>query len=221
MLEQVKRHIITNQWEFGPFATIIVPWLTEIPVTIYRAIKPEITPPIIVAFDVPYEGRIYFYVTYDYLGYVVTGFSEFELDLTDYEELPIQEKVMLRDFVPLYQSPSLEKNFIINNYITSVQSNDFFINAFDMGGKEFDMVIKNFSFNDNEGYLILNVYGKLYWNNANLEPMFNYVVTGQFVDAHTTPLLIYNINTIKRMGIYKRIAIPEYEEIPAIEVIEE
>ncbi|MCK4259301.1 MAG: hypothetical protein KAX49_10010 [Halanaerobiales bacterium] len=214
LLEQVKRHIITNQWEYGPFATIIVPWLTKIPVMFYRAIRSDIVPPIIVAFDVPYEGRIYFYVTYDFLGYVVTGFTETEIDLNSYEELPLQEEVMLKDFIPLYQSPSLEKNFIINNYRFSVQSNDFFINAFDMGGKEFDTVIKNFSFNENEGYLIMNVYGKEYWNNANIESMFNFVVTGQFIDAHTTPLLVYNINTIKRMGIYQRIKIPEYEEIP-------
>ena len=63
---------------------------------------------------------------------------------------------------------------------------------------------QNFSFSENEGYLLLNVYGKEYWDNANLESMFNFVVTGRMVDAHTTPIMIYALNTMKRLGIPRR-----------------
>ena len=214
LLEQMKRHIIENQWEFGPFSTIKLPWLTEMPVTIYLAKSPSKVPPLVVVFQVPQGGKTYFFVTYDFLGYVVTGQTQTDFDLKDYEQLPINTSVMLRDFVPLYAGPSLEKEFVVNNFIKSVQSNDTFINSFDLGGRLFDLTIKNFSFNDNEGYLILNVYGKEYWDNANMEAMYNFVVTGQMVDAHTTGIMIYTLNTIKRMGIYETILMPKYVEIP-------
>ena len=214
LLEQIKRHIILNQWEYGPFATIKLPWLTEMAATIYRRRTSEVFPPLIVTFDVPAQGRTYFFITYDFLGYVVTGFTQDFFDLTGYEALPITASVMLEELVPLYATPSSEKDFVVNNFIISVQSNDFFINAFEMGGKTFDLIIKNFSFHENEGYLLLNVYGKEYWDNANLEAMFNFVATGQMADAHTTPIIIYALNTLKRMGIYREVIMPVYTEIP-------
>ncbi len=217
LLEEIKRQIIINQWEYGPFSTIKLPWLTRMPVTIYRRRNSNVFPLLIVVFDVPDMGRSYFFVTYDFLGYVVTGYSDDYFDLSAYEELPIDAVVMLEDYVPLYVAQSPEKQFVIDNFVMSVQSNDFFITAFDMGGKYFDMVIKNFSFHENEGYLLLNVYGKLFWDNANLEAMFNYVSTGSMQDAHVTPILIYQINTIKRMGIYQNVLMPEYAEIPLVE----
>lgn len=115
--------------------------------------------------------------------------------------------------MPLYAAPSSEKEFVVNNFVISVQSNDFFINAFDMGGKTFELIIKNFSFHENEGYLLLNVYGKEYWDNANLEAMFNFVATGQMVDAHTTPIIIYALNTLKRMGIFQEVTMPVFTEM--------
>lgn len=214
LLEQVKRFVIANQWEYGPFATVLLPWLTEMPVTIYRSRSENTFPPLVVVFDVPMQGRTYFLVTYDYLGYVVSGFTQTGYDLSGYEELPIQATVMLRDFVPLYAAPSYEKNFVVNNFVKSVQSNDTFIDAFDMGGKLFGMTIKNFSFQENEGYLLLNVYGKEYWDTANLEAMFNYVTTGQMFDAHTTPIIIYALNSLKRLGIYEPMMMPQYQQLP-------
>jgi len=214
LMTEIRRHVILNQWEYGPFSTIKLPWLTEMPVTIYRGKTDNVIPPLVVAVDVPEQGRAYFFVTYDFLGYVVTGFTQDPYDLSGYEALPIQTVLRLEDFVPLYAAPSREKDFVVHNFMVSVQSNDFFINAFDMGGKTFDMVVKNFSFHENEGYLLLNVYGKEYWDNANLESMFNFVVTGQMVDAHTTPILIYALNTLKRLGIYRKITMPVYTEIP-------
>lgn len=214
LLNEVKRLIIENQWEYGPFATILLPWLTEMPVTIYRARERQVHPPLVVVVEPPMQRPTYFFVTYDYLGYAVSGHTNDPYDLSNYERLPIAATMTLRDFVPLYQEPSYEKQFVIDNFITSVQSNDYFINVFGMGGKDFDMILKNFSFEEKEGYLILNVYGKEYWDNANMEAMFNYIITGQMVDAHTTPLQIYTINTIKRLGIYQYIRMPVYEQIP-------
>lgn len=213
LLEEIKRHVILNQWEYGPFSTIKLPWLTEMSVTIYRRRTTEVFPPLIVTFDVPAQGRTYFFITYDFLGYVVTGFTQDFFDLTEYEALPITASVMLEEFVPLYAAPSSEKEFVVNNFVISVQSNDFFINAFNMGGRTFDLIIKNFSFHENEGYLLLNVYGKEYWDNANLEAMFNFVATGQMVDAHTTPIIIYALNTLKRMGIYREVTMPIFTEM--------
>ena len=214
LLEEIKRHVTLNQWEYGPFATIKLPWLTEMAVTIYRRRTSEVFPPLIVTFDVPAQGRTYFFITYDFLGYVVTGFSQDFFELTGYEALPITASVMLKELAPLYAAPSSEKDFVVDNFIISVQSNDFFINAFEMGGKTFDLIIKNFSFHENEGYLLLNVYGKEYWDNANLEAMFNFVATGQMADAHTTPILIYALNTLKRMGIYREVTMPFFQELP-------
>lgn len=213
LLEQIKRHIILNQWEYGPFATIKLPWLTEMAATVYRRRSTEVFPPLIVTFDVPAQGRTYFFITYDFLGYVVTGFTQDFFDLSGYEALPITAAVMLEELVPLYAAPSSEKEFVVNNFVISVQSNDFFINAFDMGGKTFELIIKNFSFHENEGYLLLNVYGKEYWDNANLEAMFNFVATGQMVDAHTTPIIIYALNTLKRMGIFQEVTMPVFTEM--------
>lgn len=213
LLEEIKRYVIQNQWEYGPFSTIKLPWLTEMPVTIYRRRTTEVFPPLIVTFDVPAQGRTYFFITYDFLGYVVTGFTQDFFDLTEYEALPITASVMLEEFVPLYAAPSSEKEFVVNNFVISVQSNDFFINAFNMGGRTFDLIIKNFSFHENEGYLLLNVYGKEYWDNANLEAMFNFVATGQMADAHATPIIIYALNTLKRMGIYREVTMPVFTEM--------
>lgn len=213
LLEEIKRYVIQNQWEYGPFSTIKLPWLTEMPVTIYRRRTTEVFPPLIVTFDVPAQGRTYFFITYDFLGYVVTGFTQDFFDLTEYEALPITASVMLEEFVPLYAAPSSEKEFVVNNFVISVQSNDFFINAFNMGGRTFDLIIKNFSFHENEGYLLLNVYGKEYWDNANLEAMFNFVATGQMADAHTMPIIIYALNTLKRMGIYREVTMPIFTEM--------
>lgn len=216
LLEQIKRHVILNQWEYGPFSTIKLPWLTEMQVTIYRRRTTNVFPPLIVTFDVPAQGRTYFFITYDFLGYVVTGFTQDFFDLSEYEALPITASVRLEELVPLYAAPSSEKEFVVNNFVISVQSNDFFINAFDMGGKTFELIIKNFSFHENEGYLLLNVYGKEYWDNANLEAMFNFVATGQMADAHTTPIIIYALNTLKRMGVFREVTMPVYREIPTV-----
>lgn len=215
LLTEIKRHIILNQWEYGPFATIKLPWLTEMAVTVYRRKTETAFPPLVVVFEVPDQGKTYFFITYDFLGYVVTGFTENPYDLSNYEQLPIQASITLEEFIPLYAAPSYEKDFVINNFVISVQSNDFFIDAFDMGGKTFDMVIKNFSFHENEGYVLMNVYGKEYWDNANIEAMFNYITTGQMADAHTTPILIYALNTLKRMGIYRPVTMPVYQEVPS------
>lgn len=218
LLTELKRHIILNQWEYGPFATIDLPWLTKMPVIIYRSRSAAVVPPLVAVVEVPDGGRTYFFVTYDFLGYVVVGFQESPYDLSGYDRLPIQASMMLEDFVPLYAAPSEEKEFVVHNFVNSVQSNDFFINAFDLGGKSTDLVIKNFSFHENEGYLILNVYGKEYWDNANLEAMFNFVITGQMTDAHTVPITIYTINTIKRLGIYRYIQLPIFQEMPIPEL---
>jgi len=214
LLEEIKRHVILNQWEYGAFSTIKLPWLTEMAVTIYRRKTTNVFPTLIVTFDVPKQGWTYFFITYDFLGYVVAGFTQDFFDLTEYKALPITTSVMLEELVPLYAGPSEEKEFVVDNFVISVQSNDFFINAFDMGGKTFTMVTKKFSFHENEGYLLLNVYGKEYWDNANLEAMFNYVTTGQMADAHTTPLIIYTLNTLKSRGIFREITMPAYEELP-------
>ncbi len=213
LLNAIKRHVILNQWEYGPFSTIKLPWLTDMKVTIYRGITPELRPPLVVVFEVPELGPVYFLVTYDFLGYVVTGFTENPYDVSRYELLPITATVRLEELVPLYAAPSPEKEFVISNFIISAQSNDTFINAFDMGGKTFPMIIKNFSFHENEGYFIMDVYGKEYWDNANMEAMFNYVISGQMADAHTTPVIIYAVNTLKRLGIYREISMPQYREV--------
>lgn len=213
LLEEIKRHVILNQWEYGPFSTIKLPWLTDMKVTIYRGKNAAIHPPLVVIFDVPGQGPAYFFVAYDFLGYVVTGFTQDPFDLNNYERLPITASVRLEELVPLYAGPSPEKDYIVANFITSAQSNDTFIEAFDMGGKRFDMVLKNFSFHENEGYFLLNVYGKEYWDNANMEAMFNYVTTGQMADAHTTPIIIYALNTLKRLGIYREVLMPVYRQV--------
>ena len=169
---------------------------------------------VVVIFNAPgKQESIYFFVTYDSLGYVVSGFTQNPFDLSDYELLPVTATVRLEELVPLYAGPSPEKDFVVENFITSVQSNDTFINTFDLGGKQFDLVIKNFSFHENEGYLPLNIYGKEYWDNANLEAMFDYVVTGQMADAHTTPIIIYALNSMKRLGIYREIRMPVYKQV--------
>lgn len=214
LLNEIKRLIIENQWEYGPFATILLPWLTQMPVTIYRARERQVYPPLVVTVEPPMQRPTYFFVTYDYLGYAVAGHTNDPYDLSNYDRLPIAAAMTLRDFVPLYQEPSYEKEFVIDNFITSVQSNDYFIDVFGMGGKDFDMILKNFSFEEKEGYLLLNVYGKEYWDNANTEAMFNYIITGRMVDAHTTALQIYTINTIKRLGIYQSIRMPVYQQVP-------
>lgn len=214
LIQEIKRFTIQNQWEYGPFATIILPWLTDMPVTIYKRASENVFPPLIATVETPNYPRTYFFITYDFLGYVVTGTSQTPFNLSDYNALPIQATMRLEEFVPLYQSPSDEKDFVIQNFVISLQSNDFFINAFDMGGKYFDMVIKNFSFHENEGYYILNVYGKEYWDNVNMEAMFNFVVSGQLTDAHTTPIIIYATNTLKRLGIYRNVLMPVYTESP-------
>lgn len=215
LLEDIKRHLILNQWEYGPFSTIKLPWLTEMTASIYRAQREEIDPPIIVTFDVPNKGRAYFFVAYDFLGYVVVGYSDTDQDLSDYTKLPLTRKVKLKDLVPLYAEPSDEKRSIIYNYLTSLRSMDFFITAFDMGDKYFDLIIKNFNFHENEGYYLLNVYGKEFWDSLNIEAMFNYVIGEPLTDSHILPLLVYKNNTIKRLGIYKRVQMPDYKEIPA------
>ncbi|HYH01769.1 MAG TPA: hypothetical protein VEC37_01580, partial [Bacillota bacterium] len=178
LVEEIRRFVVQNQWEYGPFATIKLPWLTRMPLTIYRAKIDGMVPPLIVAVDVPQQGRAYFTVSYDFLGYVTTGFSQDPPELSAYNQLPIIAELYLEELAPLYQAPSFEKEFVIHNFVNSVQSNDFFINVFEMGGKVFDLVIKNFSFHENEGYVLLNVYGKEYWDNANIEAMFNFIVTG-------------------------------------------
>lgn len=213
LLQDIKRHVILNQWEYGPFSTIKLPWLTDMKVTIYRGRSAATHPPLVVIFDVPGQGPASFFVGYDFLGYVVTGFTQDQVNLNNYELLPITASVRLEELVPLYAGPSPEKDYVVANFITSVQSNDTFISAFDMGGKQFDLAVKNFSFHENEGYLILNVYGKEYWDNANMEAMFNYIVTGQMADAHTTPTIIYALNTLKRLGIYREVRMPVYRQV--------
>ena len=214
LLNEIKHQTLLNQWLFGPFATILLPWLVEMPVTIYRNTERQVTPPIVVAVEAPRQGTTYFLISYDFLGYVVTGHTTSPYDLNGFEQLPINASLTLRDFVPLFQAPSFEKQWVVDNFITSVQSNDYFINIFRMGGKTFDMTINNFSFHDNEGYLLLNVYGKEYWDNANLEAMFNFITTGNMVDAHTTPIQIYSLNAFKRLGIFQRIRMPIYQQVP-------
>lgn len=214
LLEEVRRFVIQNQWEYGPFATIKLPWLTRMPVTVYRGRVDQVFPPLVVVVEAPQQGPTYFSVTYDFLGYVVAGFTQNPLDLSGYNQLPIMTELYLEELVPLYQAPSFEKEFVTQNFVKSVQSNDSFINAFEMGGKTFDLVIKNFSFHENEGYVLLNVYGKEYWDNANIESMFNFVITGQMADAHTTPIIIYALNSMKRLGIYREILMPVYPDLP-------
>mgnify|MGYP001204851216 FL=1 len=214
LLSEIRRHIVLNQWEYGPFATIKLPWLTDMAVQFYLRRTEEVFPPIVVVVEPPEQEPVFFFITYDFLGYVVTGFSPDPFDLSGYQRLPINATLRLEELIPLYAEPSLEKNFVVDNFFRSVQSNDFFINRFDMGGKLFELLIKNFSFSENEGYLLLNVYGKEYWDNANLESMFNFVVTGRMVDAHTTPIMIYALNTMKRLGIPREILMPQYEEVP-------
>lgn len=213
LIEEIKRQIIQNEWEYGPFSTIKLPWQTDMAVRVYRGRTPDIVPPLVVMLEVPGQGRVYFTVSYSYLGYVVSGFTPDSYDLTQYEELPIRAVLRLEDFVPIYAAPSPEKDFVVANFIKSVQSNDYFINAFNMGGKAFEMLIKNFNFNENEGYLLMDVYGKEYWDNANTEAKFNYVVTGQMADAHTTPTMIYALNSMKRLGIHKEVQMPVYRQV--------
>lgn len=214
LLSEIERHTVLNQWEYGPFSTIRLPWLTDMAAHFYLRQTEGVFPPLVVVVDVPQQGPVYFFINYDFLGYVVTGFSPDPYDLSGYQELPISAMVRLEEFVPLYAEPSLEKNYVVENFFRSVQSNDFFINRFNMGGKLFDLLIKNFSFHENEGYLLLNVYGKEYWDNANMEAMFDFLVTGQMADAHTTPIMIYALNTMKRLGIRREILMPQYEEVP-------
>ncbi|HEY8463180.1 MAG TPA: hypothetical protein VIM29_04040 [Bacillota bacterium] len=214
LIEAIRRFVILNQWEYGPFATIRLPWLTAMPVTVYRANVEGMVPPLVVMVEPPQQEPAYFSVSYDFLGYVVTGFTQDPLDLSGYSRLPLTAEIFLEELAPLYQAPSFEKEFVIFNFINSVQSNDFFINAFAMGGQQFDLVIKNFSFHENEGYILLNVYGKEYWDNANIEAMFNFIVTGQMADAHTTPIIIYALNSMKRLGIYREVLMPSYPDQP-------
>ncbi|HEX2955005.1 MAG TPA: hypothetical protein VHR47_13625 [Bacillota bacterium] len=61
LLNEIKAYTIRNEWEFGPFSTIVLPWLTDMPVAIYRGRTPAIAPPIVVAVDVPGEGRAFFH----------------------------------------------------------------------------------------------------------------------------------------------------------------
>lgn len=213
LLEELKRHIILNQWEYGPFSTIKLPWLTEMPAHIYRGKTPAVRPPLVVVLDVPGQAPVSFFVTYDFLGYVVTGFTQDPYNLSNYEQIPVTTSIRLVDLVPLYAAPSPEKDFVVNNFITSVQSNDTFIEAFDLGGKKFPLMVKNFSFHENEGYLLLDVYGKEYWDNANLEAMFDYVTTGQMADVHTTPIIIYASHVWKRLGIYQEVPMPVYTQV--------
>lgn len=214
LLKELRRFVSQNQWEYGPFATLKLPWLTRMPVTIYRGKTSAVAPPLTVVVDAPGQGRTYFSVSYDFLGYVVVGFTQNPLDLSNYELLPITASIIFEELAPLYQAPSYEKEFVIHNFVNSVQSNDYFINAFAMGDKLFDLTIKNFSFHENEGYLLLDVYGKEYWDNANIESMFNFVVTGQMADAHVTPIVIYAINSMKRLGIYREVLMPSYPNLP-------
>jgi hypothetical protein len=220
LLAEIRRFVIMNQWEYGPFSTIVLPWLTDMPVAIYRGRTAGIVPPLVTAVDIPEEGRAYFTLSYDYLGYVVTGYVPpgNGYNLTDYEQIPVQAVLRLEEFVPLYATPSPEKSFVVENFIKSVQSNDFFIQIFEIEGRAFDLVIKNFSFHENEGYLLLNVYGKEYWDNANIEAMFNFVVTGDMADAHTTPTIIYALNTMKRLGIFRELQMPVFQDFPDIVV---
>jgi hypothetical protein len=214
LLAEIRRFATLNQWEYGPFATIRLPWLTEMPARIYRGRTDNVFPPLVVVVEAPGQEPTDFQISYDFLGYVVTGFTMGAYDLSQYNELPITASLRLEELVPLYAAPSFEKEFVVHNFVTSVQSNDFFITAFDMENKPFDLVIKNFSFHENEGYLILNVYGKEYWDNANIESMFNFVVTGQMADAHTTPIIIYALQSLKRLGIYREVVMPVFKDLP-------
>jgi hypothetical protein len=214
LIEEIRRFVILNQWEYGPFATLKLPWGTELSLQVYRAKTAEGAPPLIVTVDTPRRDRTYFFIDYDFLGYVVTGFTQDPYDLSQYNQLAINAAFSLQELAPLYQDPSFEKEAVISNFVTSVQSNDFLINTFDMGGKYFDLIIKNFSFHENEGYLLLNIYGKEYWDSANLEAMFQYVSSGQMFDAHTTPIIIYALNVLKRLGIYRSVLMPIYPEEP-------
>jgi hypothetical protein len=212
---EIQRFVMLNQWEYGPFATLKLPWLTELTLSVYRAKADVTSPPLVVVVDTPEQKRTYFFIDYDFLGYVVTGFTQDPYDLSPYNQLSLTATLSFEELAPLYQAPSFEKEAVISNFVTSVQSNDYLINTFDLGGKYFDLIVKNFSFHENEGYLLLNLYGKEYWDNANMEAMFQYVVTGQMYDAHTTPIIIYALNVLKRLGIYRNVLMPSYPEEPA------
>ncbi|MCL6591014.1 MAG: hypothetical protein K6U80_13800 [Firmicutes bacterium] len=213
LLNEIKRYLILNQWEYGPFSPIKLPWLTEMPAAIYRGKTPAVRPPLVVVLEVPSQGTASFFVTYDFLGYVATGFTRDPYDLNNYEQIPVKASIRLEELAPLYAAPSPEKDFVVNNFITSVQSNDTFIEAFGLGGKTFPMMVKNFSYHENEGYLLLDVYGKEYWDNANLEAMFDYVTTGQMADVHATPIIIYASHAWKRLGIYQEAPMPVYQQV--------
>jgi hypothetical protein len=212
--EELKRFVMLNQWEYGPFAPLKLPWLTEMDLSVYRAKSDETSPPLVVPVDSPQQQRTYFFVDYDFLGYVVTGYTQDAYDLSDYTPLPLTAKLSFAELAPLYQAPSFEKDAVIGNFVTSVRSNDTLINNFDMDGKYFDMIVKNFSFHENEGYYLLNIYGKEYWDSVNMEAMFQYVIGGNSYDAHTTPIIIYALNVLKRLGIYRKILMPSYPEEP-------
>jgi hypothetical protein len=214
LLGEVKRFATLNQWEYGPFATIRLPWLTEMNARIYRGKTDNVFPPLLLAVEPPRQEPVYFFIGYDFLGYVVTGFATGAYDLRPYNELPVTASLRFEELVPLYAEPSFEKEYVIQNFIAAVRSNDFLIAAFNMGNKPFDAVIKNFSFHENEGYLIMNVYGKEYWDNANIEAMFNFVAAGRMADAHTTPIIIYALQSLKRLGIYREVVMPEFRNLP-------
>jgi hypothetical protein len=212
--EELQRFVMLNQWEYGPFAPLKLPWLTPMTLSVYRAKSEEISPPLIVPVDSPEQRRTYFFIDYDFLGYVVTGYTQDPYDLSGYTQLALTDTLTFRELAPLYQAPSYEKEAVISNFVTSIQSNDTLINNFDMGGKYFDLVVKNFSFHENEGYYLLNIYGKEYWDSVNMEAMFQYVVGGNAHDAHATPIIIYALNVLKRLGIYRNILMPSYPEEP-------
>ncbi|MGD8401614.1 MAG: hypothetical protein PVH64_11900 [Bacillota bacterium] len=216
-IAELQRFVMLNQWEYGPLATLKLPWLTEMPLTIYRAKNAETLPPLVGVVDPPLQNRTYFFIDYDFLGYVVTGFTQDPYNLDEYKQLPLSATLSFTELAPLYQAPSLEKEAAVNNFVTSVRSNDYLINTFEMGGKYFDLIVKNFSFHENEGYLLLNLYGKEYWDSANMEAMFQYVVSGRMHDAHTTAIIIYTLNVLKRMGIYRNVLMPSYPEEPLFE----
>jgi hypothetical protein len=213
-IAELQRFVMLNQWEYGPFATLKLPWLTEMPLTIFRAKNVETSPPLVGLVDPPLQNRTYFFIDYDCLGYVVTGFTQDPYHLGGYNQLPLPATLSFVELAPLYQAPSFEKEAVVSNFVTSVQSNDYLINLFEMGGKYFDLIVKNFSFHENEGYLLLNLYGKEYWDSVNMEAMFQYVISGQMHDAHITAIIIYALNVLKRMGIYRDVLMPSYSEEP-------
>jgi hypothetical protein len=132
------------------------------PTTIYRAqAKGETDPLLVVVIENSQIERPYVLIGVDTLDYVVMGFLD-EYDLGKYERLPLSAVLYLDEPIPLYVAPSLEKEMVVDNFIRSVQWNDTFLNDFAMNDKTFELVVKNFSFNDNEGYVLLNVYGKEY-----------------------------------------------------------